>query len=37
MNNEFGFALDFDVKAVTEQGEFTGYAAVFNNEDLGAT
>ncbi len=35
MKNEFGFALDFDVKAVSEQGEFTGYAAIFNNEDLG--
>lgn len=35
MNNEFGCAFDLDVKAVSEAGEFTGYAAVFNNEDLG--
>jgi len=35
MKNEFGFARDFDVKAVSDQGEFTGYAAVFNNEDMG--
>jgi hypothetical protein len=35
MKNEFGFAFDFDVKAVTAEGEFTGYGAVFNNEDLG--
>src|SRR6266508_1563520 len=35
MKNEWGFALDLDVKAVTDEGEFTGYAAVFNNEDLG--
>lgn len=35
MNNEFGFAFDLDVKAVSEQGEFAGYAAVFNNQDQG--
>jgi Escherichia/Staphylococcus phage prohead protease len=35
MKNEWGFALDLDVKAITEEGEFTGHAAVFNNEDLG--
>ena len=35
MKNEFGFAFDFDVKAITAEGEFTGYAAIFNNEDLG--
>jgi HK97 family phage prohead protease len=35
MKNEWGFALDLDVKAVSEEGEFTGYAAVFNNEDIG--
>jgi HK97 family phage prohead protease len=35
MKNEFGFALDLDVKAISDEGEFSGYAAVFNNEDLG--
>ena len=35
MKNEWGFTLDLDVKAVSEEGEFTGYAAVFNNEDMG--
>ncbi|MCP4306667.1 MAG: HK97 family phage prohead protease [bacterium] len=32
---EHGFALDIDTKAVTEAGEFSGYGAIFNNEDLG--
>lgn len=32
---EWGFALDIDLKAISAEGEFTGYAAVFNNEDLG--
>ena len=35
MKNEFGFVLDLDVKAISAEGEFAGYAAIFNNEDLG--
>lgn len=35
MNTETGFMFEFDTKAVTEAGEFTGYGAIFNNEDLG--
>lgn len=35
MKNEWGFALDLDFKAVSDEGEFAGYAAVFGNEDLG--
>jgi HK97 family phage prohead protease len=35
MKSEWGFALDIDTKAISEEGEFTGYAAIFNNEDLG--
>lgn len=35
MKSEWGFALDIDVKAITDEGIFDGYAAVFNNEDLG--
>lgn len=35
MKSEFGIALDFDVKSVSTEGAFTGYAAVFGNEDLG--
>src|SRR4051812_47016041 len=35
MNTEQGIAFDFDVKAVTAEGEFTGYASIFNNTDLG--
>lgn len=35
MKSEWGFALDIDTKAISDEGEFTGYAAVFNNEDLG--
>lgn len=31
----FGFAADIDVKSVSDEGEFTGYASVFNVEDLG--
>lgn len=31
----FSFAADIDFKAVTDEGEFSGYAAVFNNEDHG--
>lgn len=34
-SNEFGLVLDLDTKAVTDDGEFTGYAAAFNNTDLG--
>lgn len=33
--NEFGFALDLDFKAVSDEGEFAGHAAEFGNEDLG--
>ena len=32
---DFGFSLELDVKAVTAEGEFEGYASVFNIEDLG--
>ncbi len=35
MKSEWGFALDLDIKAISDEGEFSGYAAVFNNEDLG--
>jgi HK97 family phage prohead protease len=35
MNQELGFVFELDTKAVTAEGEFTGYGAVFNNEDLG--
>lgn len=35
MKSEWGFALDIDTKTISDEGEFTGYAAVFNNEDLG--
>lgn len=35
MSNESGYALELDVKAVTAEGEFEGYASVFNIEDLG--
>lgn len=36
MKNEFGFAaFDFDTKAVSAEGEFVGYGAVFNNQDMG--
>lgn len=33
--NEFGFTFELDVKAVTDEGEFVGYASIFGNEDLG--
>ncbi len=35
MTNEHGFLIDLDVKAITAEGEFRGYASIFNNEDLG--
>lgn len=36
MNKEAGFLfLEIDTKAVSDQGEFDGYAAIFGNEDLG--
>jgi HK97 family phage prohead protease len=35
MKNEFGLALDLDVKSISTEGAFTGYAATFGNEDLG--
>jgi HK97 family phage prohead protease len=35
MKTETGFAFDLDVKAVTAEGEFAGYASIFNNADLG--
>lgn len=35
MSNELGYAFELDVKAVTAEGEFEGYASVFNVEDLG--
>jgi HK97 family phage prohead protease len=31
----FAFAAEMDFKAVSDEGEFSGYAAVFNNQDLG--
>jgi HK97 family phage prohead protease len=34
MKDEFGF-VELDVKAVTAEGDFEGYASVFNVEDLG--
>ncbi len=35
-NGETGLELDLDVKALTEQGEFEGYASTFGNVDRGA-
>lgn len=35
MSNELGYAFELDVKAVTDEGEFEGYASVFNIVDLG--
>jgi HK97 family phage prohead protease len=35
MTIEQGFHLELDTKAVTEAGEFLGYASIFGNEDLG--
>ena len=35
MKVETGGVIQFDVKAVAEDGTFTGYASTFNNSDLG--
>lgn len=35
MKTESGFTLDLDLKALAEDGSFTGYASVFNVEDMG--
>lgn len=35
MSTEHGFTLELDVKALAEDGTFTGYASTFNNVDLG--
>ena len=35
MKKEIGFTLELDTKAVTDGGEFSGYASTFGNEDLG--
>ncbi|MEJ0097866.1 MAG: HK97 family phage prohead protease [Bauldia sp.] len=35
MKSEFGFLIDIDTKAVSDEGDFAGYAAVFNNIDFG--
>ena len=35
MNTETGLFFELDTKAVTAEGEFSGYGAVFNNEDMG--
>ncbi|HQS18786.1 HK97 family phage prohead protease [Reyranella sp.] len=35
MTKETGFELELDVKAVTAEGEFEGYASIFGNEDYG--
>lgn len=35
MKTETCFAFEMDFKAVSDAGEFAGYAAVFNNQDLG--
>lgn len=35
MNTEHGIAFDLDLKSVTAEGEFTGYASVFDNVDFG--
>lgn len=35
MNIEAGLALELDVKAVSDEGTFEGYASVFNKADLG--
>lgn len=34
-NGETGHALDIDLKALTDQGEFEGYASTFGNVDRG--
>jgi HK97 family phage prohead protease len=33
MKNLFGFTIELDTKAVTDAGEFSGYASIFGNED----
>lgn len=33
--SDFGYSLELDVKAVSAEGEFEGYASVFNVEDHG--
>lgn len=35
MSTENGIAIELDVKAISDEGVFTGYASTFNNEDLG--
>lgn len=35
MKTDFGYEFELDTKAVTAEGEFEGYASVFNVEDLG--
>ncbi len=35
MKNETGFVFDLDCKSVSAEGEFKGYASVFNNQDHG--
>lgn len=35
MKTETHFAFELDFKAVSDEGEFSGYAAVFNNQDQG--
>ncbi|MGE3875947.1 MAG: HK97 family phage prohead protease [Parvibaculaceae bacterium] len=33
--NDLGFHIELNTKAISEQGEFSGYASVFGNEDMG--
>ena len=35
MTTEQGFTLELDLKSVTDEGVFSGYASTFNNEDYG--
>jgi HK97 family phage prohead protease len=35
MTTETGYVFELDTKAVSDEGEFTGYAAIFNVADLG--
>ncbi len=35
MSTEHGLALELDIKSVTEEGVFTGYASTFGNQDQG--
>jgi hypothetical protein len=35
MSHEYDMGFELDVKSITDEGQFSGYAAVFNNEDLG--